>query len=552
MTGAGPLTRRGLFELAADEALRDGQIDPDENRLLIELAGCLKLTADEVRYIVSEAAQRFRSGAFLDDARPLDPLKLYDRIVIAVNADGVVSPTEQLILDGMRRLLKLDDVPAAADPATPPPPAPAAATGTLAARSDALSASELISRAATVAAGTESHEVARGLVSGFTEELERAQRDDTAKQLILALIDLQQRLPEDPVLAKILVEAIPLVIAAAFVSLCPARCTAFVDALDMMLLKHGTDEALVTEMAGSLERSASTLPLSQRGDFRVENVFEDIEQVLESACTAWPKSRPINLARHRFGAVRHPPAPPAPPVATPPTTRSGRTPAVKGHVTREVSTAANLASDPGWWYTVYGSIRWIIPSVIALLVFWSTGGLGLVHVTVAALVCVLATGHSVATYYLPYLERRGQSPITARLGLPSRLPDPGGVLETSVEIISDENRVIRSAMLRVTVRGEFRSGWKETTSENGVTTTRSSYRSWWDTLVVPPVRLTLPAPAGSRAAATAKIAMPTIGASSQKESEWLAGGVYEFEIAADLGDGKTSTVRCVERVSRTD
>jgi uncharacterized tellurite resistance protein B-like protein len=101
-----PLSRAELLRLVAEEACRDGVVDPREKKLLELLVELLKVERAEALAIVHLANERAKAGE-LGAKRPLDGEALYRGIVEAVLADGQMDRVEARMLEAMRRLLDI-------------------------------------------------------------------------------------------------------------------------------------------------------------------------------------------------------------------------------------------------------------------------------------------------------------------------------------------------------------------------------------------------------------------------------------------------------------
>ena len=106
----GSLTPRELFRLIAQEAYRDGNLDPAEQRILSTMARFMRLPADVAEKILVAAKANFDAGA-LGAPRPLEPRDLYAHALGYVLADGEVDPREEAMLEGLRRVLGLGNFP---------------------------------------------------------------------------------------------------------------------------------------------------------------------------------------------------------------------------------------------------------------------------------------------------------------------------------------------------------------------------------------------------------------------------------------------------------
>lgn len=125
------LSREGLFELLCDEVFRDGVVEAWENRLLQTVMHLLGLEPAVAISIAGHSRRRFDLG-LLTGAGPVEPMRLYERLLVFVLSDGRIDQTEAAMLEGMRQVLKIADsvhqvladkvmarTPGAADPADP-------------------------------------------------------------------------------------------------------------------------------------------------------------------------------------------------------------------------------------------------------------------------------------------------------------------------------------------------------------------------------------------------------------------------------------------------
>jgi hypothetical protein len=124
----GPLEPLGLFALVCDEVFRDGVVEAHENRILNALAGALGVDSTQAMELARASQRRYHSGE-LGEAGRLDPHALYRRVLQAVQADGQVDPEEVRLLESLREVLGLAaDAPAEA-PAPAPRQGPAKPAG---------------------------------------------------------------------------------------------------------------------------------------------------------------------------------------------------------------------------------------------------------------------------------------------------------------------------------------------------------------------------------------------------------------------------------------
>ena len=98
------LTRETLFQLVAEEALRDGKVQQFELHLMQQLVEALGLDPIQAEARALEAKQRFHAGV-LGEPRPLSRRALYRRALEVVVADGRVDDEERGLLRQLARLL---------------------------------------------------------------------------------------------------------------------------------------------------------------------------------------------------------------------------------------------------------------------------------------------------------------------------------------------------------------------------------------------------------------------------------------------------------------
>lgn len=103
-----PLTREGLFELVCDEVFKDGVVEAWENRLLQTVMHFLQLEPAVALAIAGHSRQRFDMG-LLGGAGPLEPLRLYERLLAFVLSDEKIDAAEAAMLEGMRQVLKIPE-----------------------------------------------------------------------------------------------------------------------------------------------------------------------------------------------------------------------------------------------------------------------------------------------------------------------------------------------------------------------------------------------------------------------------------------------------------
>jgi hypothetical protein len=100
------VSRHSLYSLVADEAFRDGQLEPWEARLLEAVAVAFELTPGQARQRNQRAIQRYRAGK-LGSRRPLDPRHLMVKVLAAVGPEGPADFVEEARVEALRRLLDL-------------------------------------------------------------------------------------------------------------------------------------------------------------------------------------------------------------------------------------------------------------------------------------------------------------------------------------------------------------------------------------------------------------------------------------------------------------
>ena len=103
-----PLTQEGLFELICDEVFKDGVVEAWENKILQTVMHFLQLEPAVALTIAGHARRRFDMG-LLGGSGPLEPLRLYERLLTFVLSDQRVDATEAAMLAGMRHVLKIAD-----------------------------------------------------------------------------------------------------------------------------------------------------------------------------------------------------------------------------------------------------------------------------------------------------------------------------------------------------------------------------------------------------------------------------------------------------------
>jgi hypothetical protein len=100
------VSRRSLYSLVADEAFRDGQLEPWEGELLEAVAEAFELTPAQAGRLNEKAIRRYRGGK-LGKRRPLDPRALMVKVLAAVGPDGPADFVEEARVQALRRFLDL-------------------------------------------------------------------------------------------------------------------------------------------------------------------------------------------------------------------------------------------------------------------------------------------------------------------------------------------------------------------------------------------------------------------------------------------------------------
>ncbi|MBI4871288.1 MAG: hypothetical protein HY814_06940, partial [Candidatus Riflebacteria bacterium] len=103
-----PLRGEGLFQIAAEEVFRDGEVAPAENAVLRDLAMSLGLEPERAREIASLAKRKFKAGK-LGERRSFDAETLHRRAMAQAAADGQVDEKEARLLAKLRELLQLSE-----------------------------------------------------------------------------------------------------------------------------------------------------------------------------------------------------------------------------------------------------------------------------------------------------------------------------------------------------------------------------------------------------------------------------------------------------------
>lgn len=100
------LSRHLLLQLAADEAARDGKLEPAEKGLLERLTAALKLEAAAPAEAMARSRERLAAGK-LGRPRPLDPKHLHKKAVAAAFREGEPGEQDRKLLEVFRAVLEL-------------------------------------------------------------------------------------------------------------------------------------------------------------------------------------------------------------------------------------------------------------------------------------------------------------------------------------------------------------------------------------------------------------------------------------------------------------
>lgn len=103
-----PLTPVGAFQMVAEEALRDGDIDARDNAILRVFVRGFDIDPEDARVIADVAREKQRLG-HLHVRRPFDRLKLYKRMLRYSMAHTGEDDEETALLDRYRRIFKIDE-----------------------------------------------------------------------------------------------------------------------------------------------------------------------------------------------------------------------------------------------------------------------------------------------------------------------------------------------------------------------------------------------------------------------------------------------------------
>lgn len=104
----GALTAEGLFRLVTDEAYADGVLEDRERQLMITLAKFLRLDPARAKEISRESKAAYQAGE-LEHAERLSTKRLYQRILVAVMADGEIDEYEAQLLVGLKKLFGIEE-----------------------------------------------------------------------------------------------------------------------------------------------------------------------------------------------------------------------------------------------------------------------------------------------------------------------------------------------------------------------------------------------------------------------------------------------------------
>lgn len=102
------LTPEGLYQLATDEAMRDGVVNEAEENLLRIMAEFLRIEKGRALQIRERSAALYRQG-LLGEERLFVPKEFYKRVLRYVLLGRRVSKNEQLMIGALRRLFKMTD-----------------------------------------------------------------------------------------------------------------------------------------------------------------------------------------------------------------------------------------------------------------------------------------------------------------------------------------------------------------------------------------------------------------------------------------------------------
>ena len=103
-----PLSKEGLFQLVAEEAVKDRKIEDFEKTALNKLARFLQIDKTRAKEVCQIAQKRVLNGELKGDG-PLEAVVLYERVLYLVLSDGKIDKLETKMLKGLRALFSLDD-----------------------------------------------------------------------------------------------------------------------------------------------------------------------------------------------------------------------------------------------------------------------------------------------------------------------------------------------------------------------------------------------------------------------------------------------------------
>ena len=101
------LTPEEFFEILLRHVLCDGQIKPEESRLVSRVKNALKIDEETSQRIFRQVDRLCRSNSFLDTGKEFSPKELYKQLIFAVLRDGVVEPSEKKLLEVAREALEI-------------------------------------------------------------------------------------------------------------------------------------------------------------------------------------------------------------------------------------------------------------------------------------------------------------------------------------------------------------------------------------------------------------------------------------------------------------
>ncbi|MBI3893980.1 MAG: hypothetical protein HY303_20880 [Candidatus Wallbacteria bacterium] len=100
------LTPLRLLGLVMEEAFKDGEMSSEDDLLLGKLEKALRLPGGERVRLQQETEAKARAGR-LGNARPFDRLRLFEKCLAQVFADGQVTDAEKKLVDLLGRLLEI-------------------------------------------------------------------------------------------------------------------------------------------------------------------------------------------------------------------------------------------------------------------------------------------------------------------------------------------------------------------------------------------------------------------------------------------------------------